>query len=81
MYVQILLRRLADEYGATPFTRLRRELELAAKKKGNMAIVDVIHTHISDAPVELSKTIKSIMNSSNITPGDLVAVSVFGISL
>lgn len=41
-----------------------------------MAIVDVIHTHISDAPVELSKTIKSIMNSPNITPGDLVAVSM-----
>jgi hypothetical protein len=40
-----------------------------------MTIVDVIHTHISDAPMELSKTIKSIMNSPNITPGDLVAVS------
>lgn len=77
LYAQILLRRLADEYGATPFSRLRRELELAAKKKGNMAIVDVIHTHISDAPVELSKTIKSIMNSPNITPGDLVALKRF----
>ncbi|CEP14521.1 hypothetical protein [Parasitella parasitica] len=77
LYVQILLRRLADEFGATPFTRLRRELEIAAKKKGNMTIVDVIHTHISDAPVELSKTIKSIMNSPNITPGDLVALKRF----
>ncbi|KAI8640957.1 hypothetical protein BD408DRAFT_346902, partial [Parasitella parasitica] len=59
------------------FARLRRELEIAAKKKGNMAIVDVIHTHISDAPMELSKTIKSIMNSQNITPGDLVALKRF----
>lgn len=76
LYVQILLRRLADEYGATAFSRLRRELEIAAKKKGNMTIVDVIHAQTSDAPIELSKTIKSIMDSPNITPGDLVTVSV-----
>jgi hypothetical protein len=68
------LRKLYDEFGARPFNRLRRELEIAAKKRGNLAIVDVLHTHTSDAPFELSRTIKSIMHSQTITPGDLIAV-------
>ncbi|RCH77718.1 Negative elongation factor C/D, partial [Rhizopus stolonifer] len=77
LYAQILIRRLCDEFGAIPFTRLRRELEIAAKKKGNLALVDILHTHASSAPLELSKTIKTIMTSPNITPGDLATLRRF----
>ena len=74
LYAQILIRRLCDQYGAAPFLRLRRELEIAAKKKGNLALVDILHTYTSNAPPELSKTIKAIMSSPNMTPGDLATV-------
>lgn len=77
MYAQILLRRLYDEYGATPLTRLRRELEFAARSRGNHAFVDLLHSHVSHAPLELSRTIKSIMNSTHITPGDLITLKRF----
>ncbi|KAI8355169.1 TH1 protein [Blakeslea trispora] len=77
MYAQILIRRLCDTYGATPFLRLRRELEMAAKKKGNLALVDILHTYTSNAPLELSKTIKAIMSSPNMTPGDLATLKRF----
>lgn len=77
LYAQILLRRLHDEFGATPFKRLARALEIAARKKGNGAFVDLLHTYTSHAPLDLSRTIKSIMNSSNITPGDLAALKRF----
>ncbi|KAI9270069.1 hypothetical protein EDC94DRAFT_513134, partial [Helicostylum pulchrum] len=59
------------------FIRLRRELELAARNRGNHAFVDLLHGHVSHAPVDLSRTIKSIMNSTNITPGDLISLKRF----
>ncbi|KAI9469071.1 MAG: TH1 protein [Benjaminiella poitrasii] len=80
LYTQILLRRLYDEFGVKTFNRLRRELEIVAKKRGNTAIVDILHTNISDAPLDLSKTMKNIMNSSNITPGDLITLKRFYLS-
>ncbi|KAI7904504.1 TH1 protein-domain-containing protein [Cokeromyces recurvatus] len=80
LYTQILLRRLYDEYGVKTFNRLRRELELVAKKRGNTVVVDILHTNISDAPLELSKTMKNMMNSSNITQGDLIALKRFYLS-
>lgn len=36
--------------------------------------MDLLHTHVSHAPLELSRSIKSIMNSPSITPGDLVTL-------
>ncbi|KAI8083817.1 TH1 protein [Thamnidium elegans] len=77
LYAQTLLGRLYDEFGATPFTRLRRELESAARNRGNHVFVDFLHSHVSHAPIDLSRTIKSLMNSTNITPGDLISLKRF----
>lgn len=57
--------------------RLRRELELAARNRGNHAFVDLLHSQVSHAPIDLSRTIKSIMNSNNLTPGDLISLKRF----
>lgn len=77
MFAQILLVRLRDKYDAKPLQRLSRELEIAAKRKGNPAMIDLIHAHTSTAPLELAKTINSILSSSTVMPGDVANLKRF----
>jgi hypothetical protein len=75
LYAQILIRRVYDEFGAEPLTRLRRELEKVAKARGNRAFVDLLNSYMSHTPNDILKIIKSIMNGHSITPGDVIMVN------
>ncbi|KAI8882067.1 hypothetical protein K501DRAFT_102696 [Backusella circina FSU 941] len=72
LYAQILIRRVYDEFGAEPLTRLRRELEKVAKARGNRGFVDLLNSYMSHTPSDILKIIKSIMNGHSITPGDVI---------
>lgn len=60
------------------FTKLKRELELAAGRNGHKAFVDSFSSLTSSSPLEISKIITTILNSPRITPADLIAVRTMG---
>ncbi|KAG1053868.1 hypothetical protein G6F46_003261 [Rhizopus delemar] len=74
IYAQTLIKRLQDEFGMVSFTKLKRELELAAGRNGHKAFVDSFSSLTSSSPLEISKIITTILNSPRITPADLIAL-------
>ncbi|ORE20275.1 hypothetical protein BCV71DRAFT_242310 [Rhizopus microsporus] len=68
------LERLQDEFGKFSFTRLKRDLELASIRNGNRTFVELLNAHLSNAPLEISRTIATILNSSHMTPADLITL-------
>ncbi|RCH97682.1 Negative elongation factor C/D [Rhizopus azygosporus] len=74
IYTQLLIKRLQDEFGKFSFTRLKRDLELASIRNGNRTFVELLNAHLSDAPLEISRTIATILNSSHMTPADLITL-------
>lgn len=69
---------MQDEFGMVSFTKLKRELELAAGRNGHKAFVDSFSSLTSSSPLEISKIITTILNSPRITPADLIAVRTMG---
>lgn len=69
-----MIKRLQDEFGVVSFTKLKRELELAASRNGYKSFVDSFSSLTSSSPLEISKIITTILNSPRITPADLMAV-------
>ncbi|PHZ10186.1 uncharacterized protein RHIMIDRAFT_293591 [Rhizopus microsporus ATCC 52813] len=74
IYTQLLIKRLQDEFGKFSFTRLKRDLELVSIRNGNRTFVELLSAQLSNAPLEISRTIATILNSSHMTPADLITL-------
>ncbi|KAG0184692.1 Negative elongation factor C/D [Apophysomyces sp. BC1034] len=87
LYAQILIRKLRDEFDGLPFLRLARQLENAALKRGqrqtehfsndSTQFVEHLRTYMSEAPLQLSKALNTILSKRSVTPGDIMVIHRF----